>query len=441
MKSGTYWVNLQNATTQFGDPLFWDENSGPSYASESAVGTIASEAFDVTGGGHSACGGQSGAPTPSEPTWTFNVIHTFTGGEDGSHPNAATADGAGNIYGTTIGCPGCNAAAAFKLTNSGSGWLLNPLYHFSTGWAAARTLGPEGALYGWAKEQACNGSDCIFNLKPPPTAPRSVFDLWRATEIYPLENSGNTVDFVFDQAGNIYGSSRDGGGDHDSGMVYKLMPSSAGWTMTVLYSFGGGSDGAAPSSVVIDKSGNLYGTTYSGGAYGYGTVFQLSSTQSGWTKKSLHDFAYVDGGAPTGLTLDTSGNLYGATAYGSPITVFKLMPSDGGWTFSIIRGMTDLEGHGPVGRLAVDAAGNVYGATTASICSNSPAASAGTCPLPQNYINSQVFKLTPSGGCTVLHDFGGSNAENLSLDAHGNLYGTQNGGQYFGNGDIWEITQ
>ena len=258
------------------------------------IGTIPSESFDVTGNGalHSACDSRNADSTLSQPTGTYNIIYQFTNA-DGGFPYATTADRVGNVYGTTAGvCYGCNGRTAFRLSNLGSGWVLNPLYQFS-GTASARTIGPEGALYGWAKqEQSCNGGDCVVDLKPPPAAPRSVFDPWQATEIYSWNFDSNDLgrgDFAFDRAGNIYGSVRDGGAN-GVGMVYKLTPSSAGWTQTVLYSFSGGNDGASVSPVVMDAAGNLYGTTNSGGIYGGGTVFQLSPSGGAWTRQTLHDF-------------------------------------------------------------------------------------------------------------------------------------------------------
>ena len=459
---GTYWFNLANASVASGNPVYWDENSGagcqspgcPSQAVESALGTIPSEAFDIAGGGVDgpwACK-VPGDSAPAEPAAGFQTVYNFTGGADGEYPNAATMDRGGNLYGTTAGyCyPNCNSGTAFKLSNRGSGWLFNVLYEFS-GFAAARTLGPEGALYGWAGQgKGCSGNGCVFNLKPPATPPRSPFDPWIETVLSPLElDTSYRVygDVVFDQGGNIYGSTYDGG-DYALGSIYKLTRSSGGWIKTVLYSFSGGSDGNYPSPVIFDKSGNLYGTTQAGGTGGFGTVFQLSPSGGGWTRKTLYNFEDGhDGGWPfAGLTMDESGNLYGATSFGDNFgaTVFKLTPSGGDWTFSVIWTLINNGWTGPVDRLVMDAAGSLYGATTNG-CGDRKSRPDGGCDLPQFYYG-EVFKLTPSEAgwkCTPLHTFNGSDGfspRNLTLDANGNLYGTTAYGGAYNVGTIFEIT-
>ena len=139
--------------------------------------------------------------------------------------------------------------------------------------------------------------------------------------------------------------------------------------------------------------------------------------------------------------MDASGNLYGATTEGDDYpddgpTVFELTPSAGGWTFNIIRRMNYLFNYGPRDRLAVDTAGNVYGTTVSSCGSNRMTRPAEECSLYQHYYWGEVFELSPSDGqwkCTVLHNFNGYDPLNLSLDAHGNLYGTS-------ISVVWEIT-
>ena len=122
------------------------------------------------------------------------------------------------------------------------------------------------------------------------------------------------------------------------GVVYELTPSGSGWTESVLYSFSG-SDGAHPyNGVIFDNAGNLYGTTQAGGLGGYGTVFELMHSRTGWTENVLYNFqGGSDGGYPyAGLIFDQSGNLYGATSNGGSGgggTVFELTPSGtGSWT-------------------------------------------------------------------------------------------------------------
>lgn len=198
--------------------------------------------------------------------------------------------------------------------------------------------------------------------------------------------------------------------------------------------------------MIRDKSGNLYGTTYSGGAYGFGSVFELSPSGSGWSDKTLYDFkgsGDYDGYEPTSLVMDAAGNLYGATAYGENFgpSVFQLVPTDQGWTRNIIWRLRHITLHGTRAHPAIDAAGNLFFATTASC--GSMRRGDGSCNQAQRWNDAEVFKLTPSGGqwkCTILHDFTADEILNLSLDAHDNLYGTVNYAVYDDYGFIWQIT-
>ena len=249
-------------------------------------------------------------------------------------------------------------------------------------------------------------------------------------------------DLAFDSEGDIYGSVPDGG-DYGFGMVYELTRSAGGWTKTVLYNFLGGSDGQDPSSVIIDKSGNLYGTTSWGGIHGFGTVFELSPSGSGWSEKTLYDFkgsGDYDGYEPTSLAMDAAGNLYGATAYGENFgpSVFQLVPTDQGWIHNIIWRLVHLHLHGPQDRPAIDAAGNLYFTTTAS-CGRMRRED-GSCDLPQHY-EGEVFQLAPTSGgwkCTSLQLV--YDPLNLSVDGKGNVYGTTQYDGDYGQGSIFKIT-
>jgi len=245
------------------------------------------------------------------------------------------------------------------------------------------------------------------------------------------------ADLVFDQTGDLYGTTPFGGGFNstiNNGLVYELIPSRDGWTETILHNFGGFADGGAPhSGVIFDQAGNLYGTTSVGGAYGAGTVFQLSPSGSGWTKKILHSFQRYDGITPVGgLILDQSGNLYGTTpdaGAGNGGTVYMLTPSNGDWTFTVLYAFTGASESGPTASLAMDEAGNLYGTT------------------PQGGPSGvgEVFKLTHSAGgweYTALHDFtgiGGWYPTAVTLDADGNIYGTCSDANT-GWGLVFEIT-
>ena len=251
-------------------------------------------------------------------------------------------------------------------------------------------------------------------------------------------------DLLFDRVGNIYGTTEEGGVMGCSyqagcGTVYELSPSRSGWTESVLYAFTG-PDGQYPSSgIILDNTGNLYGTTGQGGLYGGGTVFQLVHS-TGWTESLLHSFGNGSDGSYlyAGLIFDQSGNLYGATSDGGENgggTVFELSLSGDSWTYSLLYSFTGRRGYvcGPWGTLVMDAAGNFYGTTN---CDGA-------------YNAGSVFKLTNTGSgwtYTSLHGFtggsdGGKPYSNVIFDTSGNIYGTAlTGGSQCNCGVVWEIT-
>ncbi len=384
---------------------------------------------------------------------TFTVLHNFTNGADGGEPWAGLSmDRAGNFYGTastggnTSACsyprpPGCGTV--FKLSRKGSGWVFTTLYTFN-GPDGARPMarviiGPDGTLYGTTSSGGtgpCSygsapGCGTVFNLRPPATSCKSALCPWTETVLYSFQGFTDGMeptfgDLVFDGAGNIYGATPYGG-QGDNGTVYKLTPSNGGWTETVLYRFQGGLDGATSyAGVVFDRAGNLWGTTGFGGSYNDGTVYQLTPYGGGWTESVIYNFlGGSDGANPyAGLIVDQSGNFYGATyGYnGTTPKVYELSPSNGGWTFSVLYSLGANQGI--IGKLAMDAAGNLYGT---------------------NYYDiPEVFRLTPSnGGWTLTGSWGGvgdNPAGNVILDSGGNLYTTAQDGGPSGAGVVFEIT-
>ncbi|MGO9305449.1 MAG: choice-of-anchor tandem repeat GloVer-containing protein [Candidatus Korobacteraceae bacterium] len=405
---------------------------------------------------------------PAAQAQTFQVLHTFTGGADGSEPSGGglTSDSQGNLYGTAANGGIYNAncltsgqqfgcGTVYKLTHKSGGWAFSLLYSFTgstDGYLPNQilTFDSEGSLYGSTRGGGgyyCQGIYCgtVFKLRPPAAFHCITISCpWTETTLYQFQgypNDGAQPAFghlTFDAAGNLYGTTSWGAPSGYSGNVYKLTPGGSGWTESVLYNFTGGYDGdASRSGVVFDNAGNLYGTTTLGGLYGDGVIFRLTPTESGWRETVLHNFQdSTDGSGPNGaVVMDAAGNLYGVTFSGGPNkggTVWELSPSNGSWTFRVPYALTGSGEDGPNGGLFMDAAGNLYGATL----------------LEGAYHKGNVFKLSPSNGAwvyTSLYDFtGGSDGSwpnsRVTMDANGNLFGSTELGGEKQNGVIWEIT-
>lgn len=398
---------------------------------------------------------------------TLTVLHAFTGHGDGWQPYAGlTTDAAGNLYGTTYtggytggACSGGGCGLVFKLQRGGSGWILSVLHAFQAGADGALPrarviLGPDGGLYGTTESggnQYCPsdsnipGCGIVFRLQPGATVCEAVNCPWTETILHTFGGADGmlpSAEVAFDQLGNLYGTTFNGGLADCSagcGTIYEISPSNGGWAETVLYAFSGGNDGAYPQSgLIFDSSGNLYGTASAGGNQscqipypGCGTAFELSPSGPGWTLSVLYDFQGSDGAFPRyGLTIDSLGNLYGATAQGGATgggNIFELTPSAGNWTFRDLYDFTSAGGPDQ-GSLAMDTTGSLYGTTLGP--------------------NGTVFELSPSGDVwtySALHNFtsgedGSTPYGNVIFDRNGNLYGTASrGGQYF-DGVVWEIT-
>jgi uncharacterized repeat protein (TIGR03803 family) len=391
---------------------------------------------------------------------TFTVIHNFTGGADGAHPEGPLAiNTAGILYGTTS-LGGTGNGGVFKLTYKGGNWVLIPPYDFHGGSDGANPnggviIGSDGTLYGTTTSGggrgSCgdNGCGTVFHLRPPASVCKTARCPWTETVLYRFGGADGANpevgSLIFDPTGNLYGTTINGG-LYGYGAVYELTPTRGGWTESILYSFTGGADGDGPwNGVVMDPAGNLYGTTLYAGdlsctnpsGFGCGTVFQLTPSADGWIENTLYTFQGLnDGGVPSGgVILDQTGNLYGATQYGGTGnggTVFELSPFNGSWSFTLLYPLDGIGG--PPGSLVMDSAGNLYGATDED---GEGGREGGT-----------IFELTHSGsGWTYisLHGFtgglDGSQPEGgVVVDANGNIFGTASAGGAYGYGVVFEIS-
>ena len=206
--------------------------------------------------------------------WVERILHSFGTSGDGSQPYAVlTVDTHGNLYGTTNVGGAYSQGTVFEVTSSGAETVL---WNFGNGTDGANPLAgvvldTQGNLYGTTANGGAYGEGTVFELMPS----------WTETILHNFDN--NDIDgthpyagLVMDAQGNLYGTTISGGGiSGAAGTVFELTPS--GGTETILHTFGGSGDGAFPwGGLVFDRSGNLYGTTFAGGANGYGTVFKVT---------------------------------------------------------------------------------------------------------------------------------------------------------------------
>jgi uncharacterized repeat protein (TIGR03803 family) len=371
---------------------------------------------------------------------TETVLYSFDpNGTDGIIPTGNIVfDAKGNLYGTTEGGGAYNAGIVYKLSpQTGGGWTESILHSFG------------------------NGTDA----------------------------QGVSAGLVIDSAGNLWGSSVYGG-VYGIGTVFELSPHAGGWVERVLHSFSGtGGDGKYPSEVNLDSSGNIYLTTSQGGAYGFGAAFEFVKSGSAYREKTLYSFNDIghDGDYPTGgLAFTPSGKIYGTTSqgglnqagtffglsfgtngtskanffysfgsyngdvgapnllvyhdsnfYGAGINgygaIYELQPAAGGqWTESIVHDFSVLvDGESPSGP-TFDASGNMYGTTCCGL----------------TYNGGTVWELTPSGSAwteTILYIFtAGTDGDQpnggVTLDSHGNIYGTTHVGGAYDGGVVFEVT-
>jgi uncharacterized repeat protein (TIGR03803 family) len=253
---------------------------------------------------------------------------------------------------------------------------------------------------------------------------------------------------IFDSAGNLYGTAGGGGScSTDStgcGLVFELSPSSGGWTETILHAFSG-TDGNYPTAgVVFDAKGNLYGTTYEGGAYNKGVVFELTPTAGGWQEQVLYSFTGSgDGNIPSdGVILDSAGNVYGTTVLGGSNhqgVLYELTGSGSSWTENVLLNFNSATGTGP-SPLAFDSAGNLYGTFGGGGGNYNP------------YRSGTIYELSPNGlggwSHSIFFTFtstfktGSDPVWGVTFDSSGNLYGTTNGAVPIADtaGEVFELS-
>jgi uncharacterized repeat protein (TIGR03803 family) len=281
------------------------------------------------------CGTVFALAPPAVPggAWTETVIYRFTGYYDGALPEAGLVAIGGTLYGTTLegGRAGGTVFALLPPQSGGTAWTENVLYAFSGGsdgsYPNAELLDVNGTLYGTTSSgglQACGGFACgtVFALTPPSVPGGG----WSMNQLYAFaggSDAAHPVAGLTRVGGELVGTTY-AGGAFGAGTVFAVRPpdyfsTSQKWTETVLHSFAGGADGSTPFASVLNVGGTIFGTTYLGGASGDGTVFELSrpSGSSVWSESVLYSFANGRGRAGSGAGLvQVFGLLYGTDVQG-----------------------------------------------------------------------------------------------------------------------------
>jgi uncharacterized repeat protein (TIGR03803 family) len=308
----------------------------------------------------------------------FKILHGVPGGLF----TGLTFDAKGNLYGGTGGGGDHNDGTIFELTPGADGWTLTTLHSFS-------------------------GEDGV------------------------TPNGG----LIFDAAGNLYGTTPEGGAGFDGGVVFEMSPSLDGWSLHVLYNFCPVyhcPDGSNPhDGVILDRQGNIYGTATAGGSVDEGVAFELTDYSARRNENTLISFDSTSGIKPiAGLISDQVGNLYGTTIRGGEYgggTVFELARVGESWKERVLYSFCAAgfpsckDGFGPYAGVVFDASGNLYGTTGQGGGNQCSETTCGT-----------IFKLARIKGGkwkhTVLYAFptpedGSFPTGGVVVDKAGNLYG------------------
>ncbi len=406
--------------------------------------------------GTTESGGDSGDGTVFELVYISpgkyqeQVLYSFKGitttepsTQDGADPMAGLImDAKGNLYGTTaiggvaVGCTnlgGCGTVFELHYPASpGQGYIPEILHNFGgnlnlDGYQpyAGLVMDSSGNLYGTTLLGGSSGFGTVFEISSSGT-----YSLLHTFAANSSDGGLPYAGLVMDGSGNLYGTASLGGVSNQ-GTVFELANSSGNFTYNTLYSFKLNGDGQAPiAGVIVDASGNIFGTTQFGGTskacgtkLGCGTVFELvysppspPATSGNYTEMLLHTFTGLttgDGGTPLGLVMDSSGNLYGATEIGGGSTntcvygcgtLFELVYSPpsppsttGSYTETVLYSFPTSSGDGlvPNAALIIDSSDNLYGVTTnGGYTTPSGGGVLTACPFGCG----TVFEYTPSPG-------------------------------------------
>jgi uncharacterized repeat protein (TIGR03803 family) len=395
---GTTSVQAVNGIATFNSPAINALGSHTLHAADGSLATATSNSITV-----------------SARSGTIAALASFNG-TNGSNPyGAMVIDSQGDLFGTTQNGGANNDGTVFEIT-AGSGTITTiASFSSSTGtnpWGQLM-IDSAGNLYGTTNHGGANSDGTVFEV---------VAGSHTITKIADFSSTAGTLStsgLIEDSSGNLYGTTNLGGTNSD-GTIYKIASGTN--TITVLASFNGTNGSVPRGGVVMDSSGNLYGTTTNGGANSDGTVWKLANGSN--TITTLASFNGSNGANPyASLVMDSSGNLYGTTSGGSS------------GVFEVAAGTTTItplgtgNGIASTGQLLMDSGGNLYGTTVGS----------GT------YGDGTVFEITAgSHSYLKLADLNGTNGSTVQAglveDSSGNLYGVAYSGGANNDGTVFEVT-
>jgi uncharacterized repeat protein (TIGR03803 family) len=350
-------------------------------------------------------------------TLSLTTLASFYGWPLGNDPvGSVVMDSSGNLYGTTSYGGLDRQGTVFELAH-GSGTISTVAWFSGANGTNPRSgliMDSSGNLYGTALWGGTYGDGTVFEVAHGTITKLASFNGTTGKRPFAA--------LIMDSGGNLYGTASAGGASND-GTVFELAHGSG--TITTLASFNG-TNGATPDgALIMDSSGNLYGTAEFGGASSAGTVFELA--QGSGTITTLASFNKTDGASPVGaLIMDGSGSLYGTTMAGDG-TVFEV--AHGSHTITTLASFNGTNGEWPTAGVIMDSSGNLYGTTMYGGASG----------------DGTVFEVAHgSGTITTLASFNGSDGANplagLIMDSSGNLYGTTEVGGAWNGGTVFELT-
>src|SRR6202142_1555894 len=381
------------------------------------------------------------------------TLYTFPGGDRGGSPDYGIAfDASGNAYGTTPYYGSYGWGTVYRLKKTKTGWHQEVIHDFlggTDGYEPTSNLliGPDGTIYGTTLfggtgstcENGDGGCGTAFALVPSRGK-------WKHTVLYNFcsrddcSDGANPYGLSFDGSGNVLGVAG-GASGCECAVVFELTRVGKKWRDIVLHTFGNQGDGIYPNpGLVVDRMGNIYGTTSCGGSYGDGTVFELKSPNNkaphAWKELILYNFtgAENDSIPNTGLVIDPQGNFYGTTIgdYQSCTSrcgsVYELSFSQGVWMKNTVYAFSGKDGDDP-NALLMDQSGHFYGSAV----------------YGGKYNDGVIFELTPGTEWTIniLYNVTGKEGKinpnpGLVLGSDSGLYGTTpNSNQYYGT--VFEV--